>query len=364
MQGVKCSNCGRPYPEQGTPYRCTVCTGVYDIKQLPDFALASVDLAQPGIWRYRASFGLAELTPQVSLGEGGTPLVWGEVFGRQVAFKLEFCNPTGSFKDRGSAVLLSFLKGRGVQTAVEDSSGNAGASFAAYAARAGIAARVFVPDSSSKAKRRQIELYGAELVHIDGPRSNAAQAVQRAADEGAVYASHAYLPHGLAGYATLAYELFEQLGQAPGAVVLPAGQGNLLLGLGRGFQAMQRGGVISSLPVLLGVQALACAPLWAVFQYGTAGMSWVSEGDSLAEGVRVLHPLHGDAVLVCIREHHGFMTAVAEEKILAGRDELARRGFYVEPTSAIVWDGLEQSLDQLPDPVVVVLTGSGLKFTE
>jgi threonine synthase len=361
MIEIRCTNCKQPYPEQGAPFRCPVCTGVFDTPELPVFNPAQAGASQPGMWRYREAFGLPEGAPQISLGEGNTPLVWGEAFGRRVAFKLEYLNPTGSFKDRGSAVLVSFLLRRGVRSAVEDSSGNAGASFAAYAAHAGMNARVFVPDYAAGPKRQQIEAYGAEVVRILGPRSKTSEAVLKAAAQGEVYASHAYLPFCLAGYATIAYELFEQLGQAPGALIAPAGQGNLLLAIGRGYAGLQRLALIERLPRLVGVQALACAPLWAVQRYGAAGLGWVAEGETLAEGVRVRHPLRGDALIQLVEQSGGSFIAVEEPAILPGRDALARLGFYVEPTSAIVWSALEQLVGQLPDPIVLVLTGSGLK---
>jgi threonine synthase len=328
---------------------------------LPPFDSSQVDLTQPGIWRYRHAFGLPENAPVVTLGEGNTPLVWSEVFGKQIAFKLESLNPTGSHKDRGVALLASFLHSQGITEAVEDSSGNAGASFAAYATRARIKARVFIPDYASGPKRNQIAAYGAELVRILGRRSDVADAVRRAADAGEVYASHAYLPHLLPGFATLAYELVEQLGKAPGTIISPAGHGILLLGLARGFDNLKRAGVIDHIPRLVGVQALNCAPLWAVYNHGQAGLGWVTEGETIAEGVRVSTPIRGDAVLTAIQSSQGTMLVAPEENILPGRNELARRGFYVEPTSAIVWDALGQIIEQAPEPVVVVLTGSGLK---
>ncbi len=362
MINIRCTNCGRLYPDEGAPYRCPTCTGLFDFAGLPVYDPAQVDSNQPGIWRYRHALNLTIAAPLVTIGEGNTPLVWRETLGRRLAFKLEFLNPTGSYKDRGSAVLTSFLRSRGTTAAVEDSSGNAGASFAAYAAATGIAARVFAPESASGPKRAQIAAYGAEIVPVAGPRSNAAEAALRAVEQGAVYASHAYLPHGLAGYATLAYELYEQMGGAPGAVVVPAGQGNLLLSIGRGFASLRQAGLIERLPTLVGVQALACAPLWALFQYGAAGLGMVVEGETLAEGVRVRHPARGDAVMQLIAEQKGHLAAVDEPDILPGREALARLGFYVEPTSAIVWSALQQTLPDLPDPVAVVLTGSGLKY--
>ncbi len=361
MLGITCTNCHRVYPDATLPYRCPHCGGYYDFDPFPSFAPENVEPHLPGIWQYKHAFGLPEEAPIVSLGEGNTALVWAQAFGRDVAFKLEHLNPTGSFKDRGTAPLISFLLARGARSAVEDSSGNAGASFAAYAARAGLSARVFVPDYASGPKRAQIAAYGAELVRILGPRSNASEAVRRAADDGAVYASHVYMPQGLAGMATLAYELFEQLGQAPGTIVVPVGQGSLLLGVGRGFEALRKAGLIERLPRLVGVQAHACAPLWAVFEGGGAALSWVTEGETLAEGVRIRYPLRGDAVLQMVESSGGVFLAVEEADILPGRDQLAHLGFYVEPTSAIVWTALQQIVRDFPEPIVGLLTGSGFK---
>jgi threonine synthase len=363
VTAVHCTNCGRPYPDRGAPFRCSKCGGLYDFVEFPAFDVNLIEDSQPGIWRYRHALGLPPEAQLVTLGEGRTPLIWAEAHQRQVAFKLEFLNPTGSFKDRGSATLVSFLVSRKVKSAVEDSSGNAGASFAAYAARGGLQARVFVPESASGPKRSQIEAYGAQITTVPGPRSEAALAVIRAAKKGVAYASHAYLPFNLPGYATIAYEIYQQLGQAPGSLVAPSGQGGLLLGASRGFMALNKAGLIQNLPRLVGVQAHACAPLWAVSNYGANGMSWVSEAPSLAEGVRVRYPLRGDAVLRAVEESGGRFLAVEENEILPGRDELARRGFYVEPTSALVWSALGQSLDEMPPPVVVILTGSGLKYS-
>ena len=363
---IVCLNCGRPYPESGAPYQCPTCGGLYD--DVESLIFGGVDSTQPGIWRYASSFFGFEAAP-VSLGEGNTPLIPAKAFGREIYFKCEYANPSGSFKDRGTATLSSFLLSRGVTEAVEDSSGNAGASFAAYAARAGIKAHVYVPESASGPKREQIEMYGAEVISVPGPRSNAAEAVRKAAQAGTTYASHAYLPFNLPGYATCAYEIVEQLprrtlglrGCAPGAVIVPAGQGGLLLGMGRGFQALLNAGKIDKMPVVIGVQASACAPLTALFSMGITGLRFVTEGATLAEGVRVRTPLRAKAVVEMVRESGGRLTSVDEAFILSGRDALARLGFYVEPTSALVWRAMEETLPELPNPVVAVLTGSGYK---
>ena len=252
---------------------------------------------------------------------------------------------------------MSFLVARGVTEAVEDSSGNAGASFAAYAARAGIRAKVFVPSTASGPKRAQIQAYGAELVTVEGPRANASLAAQKATELGAVYASHAHMPFNLAGYATIAYEIVEQLGRMPSALIVPAGQGGLLLGAWRGFLSLQPPRARTEAPVIVGVQAEACSPL-VKDERG----KMKDEGRTVAEGVRVANPLRGEVVRQAVKESGGQWIAVPEDAIMAGRDALARQGLYVEPTSGLVWHALEQALGELPDPVVVVLTGSGLKF--
>jgi threonine synthase len=361
MTKIACTNCHRVYPSSGVPYRCLTCGGIFDFIELPKFGELSDQDELSGIWKYRQTFNLHPESPLITLGEGHTKLVWKEISGRSVAFKLEYMNPTGSYKDRGAAVLVSFLKTREVSTVVEDSSGNAGAALAAYAAEAKIDVSLYVPDSTSKAKLDQIEKFGAKLVRILGPRSNATQAVMRAVDHGATYASHAYLPQVLSGYATIAYELYEQMGTAPGTVIAPAGQGNLILAIGRGFQALKNAGLIDSVPQLIGVQVLACAPMWAVFQYGGSGLGWVTEGDTLAEGVRIKHPVRGDVVIKTVRESGGQFVVVEEGDIMPGRDELASFGFNVEPTSAIVWNALNQVITQAPEPISVILTGAGFK---
>lgn len=259
------------------------------------------------------------------------------------------------------AVLVSALSWAGVTEAVEDSSGNAGASLAAYAARAGMRARVFVPSSASGPKRSQIEAYGAELVPIAGPRSAASEAALRAADGGAAYASHAYMPHGMAGVATIAYEIVEQLGRAPGAVIAPVGHGGLLVGMYRGFEALLRAGAISALPRMIGVQAQACAPVWAAHKSGGPGLSLIQEGETRAEGIRVRFPVRGDAVLGAVEATGGTVIAVSEEELVRAWDVLGRAGLNVEPTSAVVWTAATLLLEDLPDPAVAILTGSGFK---
>jgi threonine synthase len=299
--------------------------------------------------------------PIISLGEGKTPLVWSKLGGRSIGFKLESINPTGSFKDRGTAVLVSWLAASGVKEAVEDSSGNAGASFAAYAARSGIRGKIYIPSYASGPKRHQIYAYGQQVVPIPGPRSNAASAVLQDVNRGAIYASHAYLPHGTAGIATIAFELMEELNGPIGTIVLPVGHGSLLLGLYLGFQAIKKIGLINDLPRLIGVQAAACAPLYQAYINGSSKPVQIKEAKTVAEGVSITAPYHGEEVLRVIRESAGLIMSVEEELIYKGQKNLAALGLHVEITSALVWHALEQLDCDCPDPIIAILTGHGLK---
>jgi threonine synthase len=356
---ITCESCGTPYPSRGAPHRCPNCGGLFDWSGMFPYQVPSDARLPGGIWRWQASFGLPELTDPVSLGEGNTPLVEDHFHGQSIFYKMESLNPTGSYKDRASSVLATFLRSRAVTRAVEDSSGNAGASFAAYAARAGIQARIFVPASASGPKRRQIESYGAQLVTVEGPRSAAAEAVERETVAGVVYASHACMPFGMAGIATIAYELLDQLGSIPGSIIVPAGHASLALGILRGFKALQTAGWSDHLPVMRVVQSSACPPLWAAWNHMPAPEV---EGATLAEGVKVLRPVRMNALLKELDNERDQVLAFNDDQLRAAREELAHRGIDVEPTSALSWCGLVNSDPKLPEPIILILSGSGLKY--
>ena len=222
------------------------------------------------MWRYREALPIGGDVPIVSMGEGFTPLLPVELDGRRLHLKLDFLFPTGSYKDRGASVLISRARELGVRAVVEDSSGNAGCAVAAYAARAGITCDIFVPEAASPAKTVQIGMYGARLHRVPGTRERTAEAAQRAAGT-AFYASHVWNPFFLHGTKTFAYEVWEQLGfSAPDALVLPAGNGTLLIGAYIGFCDLLMCGLIERMPRLVAVQAERCAPLYYMYSR-TAG---------------------------------------------------------------------------------------------
>jgi len=316
--------------------------------------------------------GVPDGAVPVSMGEGLTPLVATNLGGTRVLFKLEYLAPSGAFKDRGTSVLISALKHWGVQRAADDSSGNAGASFAAYAAHAEIAAEVYAPAHASPAKLAQIEIYGATLRRIEGVREKTTEALEAATAAGLVYASHAWSPFTLEGTKTVAYELWEQLtgrvggaaaparsNGAPDYFVSPIGQGSLFLGAYRGFKDLAAAGLIGRLPRMIGVQSTGCPPIAEAVRQGRDRAAGIEKRQSIAEGIALARPIRDAEILRAIQETGGDAIAVSDDEIRAARGALARVGLYVEPTSAVVAAALLRI--RLQGTIVAALTGSGLK---
>jgi threonine synthase len=296
----------------------------------------------------------------VSLGEGWTPLVSGAWDGVPVHYKLELAMPTGSFKDRGMTVMVSYLRSRGVTRVLEDSSGNAGASLSAYAAAAALSCRILVPETASYPKIAQIAACGAEVVTIPGSRQDVAEIF---------YASHNWQPFFVEGTKTLAFELWEQGGfRVPDNIVVPLGYGSNILGCERGFGELARSGEIARTPRLFGVQAANCAPYHAAFQAGVEHLVPTPVAPTLAEGIASAKPTRVAEVLRAVRGSGGATVAVEETEIVDALRALARRGLYVEPTAAAAAAGLSRLLAsgaiRADETTVLVLTGSGLKASE
>ncbi len=371
-----CSGCGAGIAGTGgidadapVHHRCADCGGAFACAPMDRaFPVDSISLRPPDLWRYSEAIPTFPAPHAVSLGEQITPLVPVRVGTTEVLAKCEFALPTGSYKDRGSAFLISYLRSLGVEEAVEDSSGNAGASIAAYAARAGIRLKVFCPESASAGKLAQIQLYGAELVRVPGPRPRATDALlEYVQEQGAVYASHLWHPMFLEGVRTMAYEIAEQLAwTAPDYVLCPVGAGSILLGLHDGFGDLLQAGVIPRLPRLVAVQAESASAVCRAMRAGADVVEPMSGGPpTLAEGIALPAPVRDRQVLLALRESGGAAVAVTEAEIATGVRAFGRAGFCVEPTSAVVWSGLERLRlsGEIPagKTVVVVLSGHGLK---
>ena len=323
-----------------------------------------IDGGTRSLWRYRASLPV-DIAKPISLGEGCTPLVeqaWGDL---RPHFKLEWFNPTGSFKDRGSAVMLSFLRQIGIDAILEDSSGNAGSSMAGLGASGGMRVKILTPASTSPAKIAQVRAYGAEIQLVDGPREESQAEAIRQSNE-TFYASHNWQPFFLEGTKSLAYELWEDLGfRAPDNVVIPVGAGSNLLGCAFGFRELMKAGQIAKLPRLFVTQPLNCSPIDASFKAGVDTPVKRAVHKTIAEGTAIRHPLRLREIIGALRESGGGTIALTEEEIVIALRRLARQGLFTEPTSASAAAALDKLAEarsiKANEITVVLLTGNGLK---
>jgi threonine synthase len=354
---------GKPYPldaprwcsEDQTPLLVTPGGGI---------SRDDIDGRVRSLWRYRAALPV-EIAKPITLGEGCTPLVqqaWGDL---RPHFKLEWFNPTGSFKDRGSAVMLSFLRQIGVEAVLVDSSGNAGSSMAGLGAAGGIRVKILAPASTSPAKIAQVRAYGAEVQLVEGPREESEAEAIRQSNE-TFYASHNWQPFFLEGTKSLAYELWEDLGfRAPDNVVIPVGAGSSLLGCAFGFRELRAAGQIAKLPRLFVAQPLNCSPIDASFKAGVDTPVPRDVHKTVAEGTAIKRPMRLREIISALRESGGGTIALTEQEIVAALRRLARQGLYTEPTSASAAAALDKlAADGAIKPnenTVVVLTGNGLK---
>ncbi len=336
------------------------------ISPLPGITRAQIDTSQRSLWRYAAALPVAVENP-VSMGEGCTPLIERRIGDGRALLKCEWFMPTGSFKDRGASVMLSILRQQGITAVLEDSSGNGGAAIAAYAAAAGMKARILAPDSTSPAKTVAMRAVGAEVGLVPGPRQATADEAVRQSHE-IFYASHNWQPFFLQGTKTLAYEIWEDLGfRAPDNIIIPCGAGSNVLGCGIGFAELLRAGEIERMPRLFASQPANCSPIAAAFLADEETTSDISVLPTMAEGTAIAKPVRPREVLGFLRESEGGAVTVTEDEIAAAMFELARTGVYVEPTSAQAAAAYRKLLTaQAIEPeqtTVLVLTGSGLKAT-
>lgn len=357
-----CTECGKSHEADMHALGCAKCGAPLDVEY------ESNDAHSVGWSGFDMPVPYHSVAPVVSMGEGDTPLVLlptiAEELGTSDLYgKLEFMNPTGSFKDRGTATMLSVAVEHGVSEVVEDSSGNAGASVSAYSARSGMKAHVFAPSTAPVAKLGQIRVYGAETHAVPGPReasTDAAVGFQR--ENGLVYASHNLSPYFVEGTKTFAYEVADQMRPLPDHVVIPVGNGSLLMGCWKGFSELIASGAIGGMPKLHAIQAEAVMPIAAAF----AGVEWSPGEATLAGGIAVGAPPRKNQVLRAVRESGGVVLAVSDDSIVRWQKRLAAsEGIFAEPTSAAAFAGVESLLGQghiqSNETVLAAITGFGLK---
>jgi len=295
----------------------------------------------------------------VSLNEGSTPLIEAPRLSERLEvrayLKFEGANPTGSFKDRGMTVAVSRAKGRGAEAVICASTGNTAASAAAYAARAGMRGAVIVPEGKiAIGKLAQALMHGARVVALQGNFDEALQIVRALAHKHPIELVNSVNPFRIEGQKTAAFEVVEELGEAPGALAIPVGNAGNVTAYWRGFEAL---GVA---PIVYGFQAEGAAPL-------VAGAP-VADPETVASAIRIGNPARWEEAMAAFTGSRGRVAAVSDEQILdAYRWLAATEGVFCEPASAASVAGLlahglpvaEGSAS--PESVVCVLTGHGLK---
>ncbi len=355
MPEIKCNECREI--AQPLDWRCQSCGGSLDLVDLPAFNPSSIHSDDFSLWRYRA---MLPLERRFSLGEGLTPLVPVELDGARFQAKLEYLNPTGSFKDRGTSTVLNHLAAHGATEVIDNSSGNAGASLAAFAGIAGMSATVFVPAATAvESKKRLIRSFGGVIIESHDYLADVYAAAAKT-----TYASHAWSPYFVLGQQTAAWETWEQLERrAPDAVATPVGHGGLFLGFYRGFQALQDAGLIEKLPRMIAVQSAGVDPVVCGWESGSLMPSQIKPGPSIADGILVDTPVRGAQILRALYDSEGFALRVDNAAIEAAQQSMHTRGFMIEATSAVTAAALPQIRERIGEEAVLVIafTGSGLK---
>jgi threonine synthase len=346
-------------------FRCSYCGKPLDVQVSFDFENEKIQRKNYGVWRYAKFFPYVKEAEIVSLGEGWTPLV---KFSDNIYFKLENLNPTGSFKDRGSTLLVSVLHrliGKTGGYMSEDSSGNAGASIAAYAARAGLKAKIYVPQNVSGPKLNQIQSYGAEIVKVSGSRGKVAEEAQRT-EKKKFYVGHILHPLFRDGIRSLAYEIAEQLDwRVQERVYLPVSAGTLLLGVISGFKHLVESNIIEAMPKIVACQTRQVSPLYHRFK----NLSYTPPEriTSIADALVSVNPPLLDLMVKRLKEANGDCVMVEEDEIFSAFRKLAKKGFFVEPSSAVAYAAYEKQLKNNEvskgDGAAIILTGAGLKTT-
>ncbi|MEU1148728.1 threonine synthase [Streptomyces sp. NPDC005863] len=354
-----CPTDGTRVASDSLDWSCPTCRGPLDLDFSPTPApFDALSGRVNSLWRYAECLPLP--APAISLGEGRTPLV--ELAGT-VSAKLDFLMPTLSFKDRGAVVLAALARRLGPDRVIADSSGNAGTAVAAYCARAQLPCTVYVPARTSPKKLEQIGAHGARLEVVDGDREATARAARAAADDpGTFYASHVHNPYFLHGTKTYVHELWEDLGgRLPDALVVPVGNGTLLLGAALAVRELRAAGLIERSPQLYAVQSAAVAPLAAAWRAGADDLlAETPMAPTFAEGIAIPRPPRARQILQAVRESGGDFLTVTEDQITAAQLDLAARGLYVESTGVACWAAVRDGT--LGERTTVVpLCGAGAK---
>ena len=381
--GFRCALCGQEYAPDAVTYLCPVDGGVLDVLLDYDAIRQTLTPAQLqataefSMWRYLPLLPVADpgawATPLRAVG--WTPVYQSDRLAEQVGvgqlwLKDESGNPSASFKDRASALLVARARQIGAEVVVTASTGNAGAALAGMAAAVGQRAVIFAPKTAPPAKIAQLLVFNSQVILIDGNYDQAvALAVQAAETFGWYCRNTGYNPFTAEGKKTAAFEIWEQvllaeqLGQ-PLNVFVSVGDGNIIAGIHKGFRDLQSLGWLSHMPCIFGVQAAGSAAIANAFAAGDENIQPVA-ADTMADSISVNLPSDGLRALRAATQTGGAYLTVNDQQILAAIADLGRVGVFAEPAAATAFAGVAQAKAQgllaADAPVLAMITGSGLK---
>ena len=379
LKGLECSSCGRQHDRSRLQNLCTSCGK--PLLAIVDLAAASRTLTRESLatrdkslWRYREVLPLPDDVAPVSLGEGGTPLLRAQQFANDVELwiKDESLNPTQSFKARGMTVAVSMAKYLGATKLAVPSAGNAGGALAAYAARAGLEAHIFMPRDTPRANIVECRELGADVTLIDGLITDCgAEIARRKTKEGWFDMSTLKEPYRVEGKKTLGYELAEQCDwQLPDAILYPTGGGTGLIGMWKAFDEMEALGWIGNKrPRMFAVQATGCAPIVRAFEAGEKNASEFPDAHTIASGLRVPKAIGDFLMLDILRRSNGGAVAVDDKEMMqTARDVGAKEGLFVCPEGAACFAALKSlrltGKVASGERVIIFNTGSGIKYLD
>ena len=350
----------------------------YDLAQAAkDMRPGHLALREPTLWRYRDVLPVEDPEDRISLGEGFTPLLAAPTLGARLGVPLAFIkeeggNPTGSFKARGLSLAVSMAKALGATDVCLPSAGNAGSALAAYAARAGMKAHVFIPKDVARVFLMETQAYGAHVETVEGLITDAGKiCAEQAKEHGWYECATLKEPYRVEGKKTLGYEIAEQMGWAlPDAILYPTGGGTGLIGMWKAFEELETMGFIGpKRPRMYAVQAEGCAPIVKAFSEGAEEAPMWPNAQTHAHGLRVPKALGDFLILRALRQSQGSAVAVSEAEIIAGvKDGASAEGVFLCPEGGACVAALRKlkaSGHVSPDDTVVLFnTGTGFKYVD
>jgi threonine synthase len=383
LSHLECSGCGKQYDHKQIHTYCPICQSpllsIYDLKTArQSMDRDKVSRRKKGMWRWHELLPVLFEENQIFLGEGDTPLLSlphleYELGLAHLYVKDESSNPTGSFKARGLAAAISKAKELGVDKVIIPTAGNAGGAMAAYAARAGLRAHIFMPKDTPFANIEESRMAGAEVILVDGLISDAAgMAGEKARAEGWFDVSTFKEPYRVEGKKVMGYELAEAFDwQLPEVIIYPTGGGTGLVGMWKAFAELEALGWLESAkrPRMVSVQADGCAPVVKAFEKGATFCDFWTNAQTIASGLRVPKSFADHLILQDIYDSNGTAVAVGDEAILESQRQLAgMEGIFAAPEGAATLAALkkliEQGWVQPEERIVLFNTGSGLKYLD